>query len=284
VTGVQTCALPISVANLVGDLFQLRLGLHGREATVAIVKGTSITIIKKLNSTAHAKIRKGGQSARRYERLIEEQIEVYYKRIGVAMDSAFVNRVKGVIVGGPGPSKEDFLKMSPFNYQIKVLGSVDTGYTDEYGIREVLSKSEGILAEQETIKEKVLVDRFIKEVVGEGLATYGEKEVREAIAVRQADKVLISEGLAHVSALYKCQSCGEETRKASRDKPEESVVCPKCGSQSKLQSKELLIDELTELARQNDIKIEIISTETVEGNQFLTGFGGIGAFLRYKKR
>ncbi|MCI0564868.1 MAG: peptide chain release factor aRF-1, partial [Nitrososphaera sp.] len=47
--------------------------LDGREATVALVKGTNISIIKKLNSTAHAKIRKGGQSARRYERLIEEQ-------------------------------------------------------------------------------------------------------------------------------------------------------------------------------------------------------------------
>ena len=52
------------------------------------------------------------------------------------------------------------MKMSPFNYQIKVLGVVDTGYTDEYGIREVLSKSEGILAKQEAVKEKILIDRF----------------------------------------------------------------------------------------------------------------------------
>ena len=258
--------------------------MDGREAIVAIVKGTNITVIKKLNSTAHAKIRKGGQSARRYERLIEEAIEVFYKRVGSAMDSAFLNRVKGVIVGGPGPTKEFFMKMSPFNYQIKVLGVVDTGYTDEYGVREALSKSDGILSQQEAVKEKILVDRFIKAVVNEGLATYGEKQVRDVIASGQADMVMLSEGLTHLAATYKCPSCGEETKKSFRERPDERLVCPKCGSEARLLSKELLLDEITDLARQADMKVEIISTETVEGNQFLTGFGGIGAFLRYKTR
>jgi peptide chain release factor subunit 1 len=262
--------------------------MDGREATVAIVKGTNINIIRKLNSTAHAKIRKGGQSARRYERLIEEQIEVYYKRVGEAMDNAYLREeksiVKGVIVGGPGPTKDFFMKMSPFNYQLRVLGVVDTGYTDEYGVREVLSKSEGILSKQEAVKEKALIDRFIKEVVSDGLATYGEKQVREAILSRQAEKVLISEGLTHTSGSYKCPSCSSEWKKVFRDSPDDTAQCPKCGSAGKLQSKELLLDDLNEMARQNDIPVEIVSTNTVEGNQFFTGFSGIGAFLRYKTR
>ncbi len=262
--------------------------LDGREATVAMVKGTNITIIKKLNSTAHAKIRKGGQSARRYERLIEEAIEVYYKRVGNAMDEAYLKDekviVKGVRVGGPGPTKEYFMKMKPFNYQLKVLGVVDTGYTEEYGIREVLSKSEGILAQQEAVKEKILIDRFIKEVVNDGLAIYGEKQVRDAINSKQAEKVLLSEGLTHMVGSYKCGSCGTEEKKVSRDEPEGSAQCPKCGSQMKLQGKELLIDDLTELAKQNEIEVEIVSTNTVEGNQFFTGFGGVGAFIRYRTR
>jgi peptide chain release factor subunit 1 len=262
--------------------------LDGREAIVAIVKGTNITVIKKLNSTAHAKIRKGGQSARRYERLIEEAIEVYYKRVGESMDSAFLKdekvAVKGVIVGGPGPTKEFFMKMKPFNYQIQVLGVVDTGYTDEYGIREVLSKSESLISQQEAVKERILIDRFIKSVVNEGLATYGEKQVREAILSRQAESVLLSEGLTHLSGTYKCPSCSEETKKAFRERPDDTIPCPKCNSQAKLQSKELLIDEITDLARSQEIEVEIVSTDTVEGNQFFTGFGGIGAFLRYKTR
>jgi peptide subunit release factor 1 (eRF1) len=45
-----------------------------------------------------------------------------------------------------------------------------------------------------------------------------------------------------------------------------------------------LIDDLSTLAHQLEIPIEIVSTETVEGAQFLSGFGGLGAFLRYKSR
>jgi peptide chain release factor subunit 1 len=217
--------------------------MDGRDATLAIVAGTEINIVKKLHSTAHQKIRKGGQSSRRFERLIEEQIENYYKRIGEAIDSYFLNKVKGVIVGGPGPAKDDFMKMRPFNYQIKILGVVDTGYTDEYGVREVLAKSESILAEQEAVKEKQLVDRFIKEVVNDGLATYGKKEVEEAINSKQAEVVLLSEGL-------------------------EAEV----------------FDFFSELAKEKEIDVKVISLNTVEGAQFFNGFGGIGAFLRYRTR
>ncbi|MBU0532664.1 peptide chain release factor aRF-1 [Candidatus Micrarchaeota archaeon] len=256
--------------------------MDGREATLAIVKGTNITIVRKLNSTAHAKVSKGGQSQMRYQRLVEEQIENYYKRVGEAMDKAFLEKVKAVMLGGPGPTKEFFMKMKPFNYQIEVLGVVDTGYTDEYGVREVLAKSEGILAKQEAIKEKVLVDRFIKEAVSDGLATYGEKEVREAIETGQAEKVLLSEGLEHVSAHYRC-NCGKEDRKTFREKAEENIPC-KCGGQMKLQKEEALLDELADLARESSIEVEIVSTGSTEGAQFLTGFAGVGAILRYKNR
>lgn len=258
--------------------------LDGREAIVAIVRGTNIQVIKKLNSTAHAKIRKGGQSARRYERLIEESIELYYKRVGESMDEAFVGKVKGVVVGGPGPTKEFFMKMSPFNYQIKVMGVVDTGYTDEYGIREVLAKSEAILEKQEAVKEKILVDRFIKEIVSDGLAIYGEKQVRDAIQNKQAEKVLISEGLSYMSANYTCTGCGNADIKVSKEKLPDSIECKNCKSSMKKEEEQALIDDLSGLAHQLEIPIEIISTETVEGAQFLSGFGGLGAFLRYKSR
>jgi len=251
--------------------------MDGREATLAIVKGTNINVVKKLASMAHAKIRKGGQSARRYERLIEEQIEKYYKRVGDAMDEAFLKRVKGVMVGGPGPTKDFFMKMKPFNYQIEVLGVVDTGYTDEYGVREVLAKSESILSKQEAIKEKVLIDRFIEEVVHEGLATYGEKQVREAITIKQADRVLLSEGLEHVVGTY-ADSEGNEVKKVFRDKAPETL------EGMKLKSEAPLIEDLADLARAQNIEVEIISTNTAEGAQFLTGFAGVGAFLRYKSR
>ncbi len=221
--------------------------MDGREATLAILKGKQVKIIRTLNSTAHSKVHKGGQSARRYQRLVEESIEKYYKRIGEAMDKAFLHvKLSGIIVGGPGPAKEDFLKLKPFNYQFKILGSVDTGYTNEYGVQELMGKSSDLISEQESIKENMLVEHFMKGVVKDGLVTYGEKEVREAIKSGQAKTVLLSENL-----------------------------------QSKEGEKNLL-EDLVELSEANNIPIEFISAETSAGSQFLNGFRGIGAFLRYK--
>ncbi len=254
--------------------------MDGREATLAILRGKSVKIIRTLNSTAHAKINKGGQSARRYQRLIEESIEKYYKRIGEAMDLSFLPAgLTGVIVGGPGPAKEDFLKMKPFNYQIKVLGMLDTGYTNEYGVQELMNKSSDLIAEQEAVKERVVVSEFLRRVVKDGFVTYGEREVREAIESNKADTLLISEDLALKKFTLSCIKCGAtETKIAEKA---EGLKCS-CGGDFKITEEVLVLDELTSLAESKNIKIVLVSSETSEGSQFLVGFKGVGAFLRYR--
>ncbi len=256
--------------------------MDGRECTLAELKGTNTRILSRIRSMAHAKIRKGGQSARRFERLIEESIEYYYKHVGEHMDRYFVNTVKGVIIGGPGPAKENFVKMAPFNYQIKVLGVVDTGYTDEYGIREVMAKSGDILSEQAAIKERVIVERFIKEVVAGGLATYGEAEVRKALQSKQASQLLVSEGLTYKRAKLVDTTTGEAQFITAKSPFDLEERIKGIGGTVKVESEKPLIDDLIELAEANSIEVVVISSDTAEGAQFLGSFYGIGAFLRYR--
>jgi peptide chain release factor subunit 1 len=254
--------------------------MDGREATLAIMRGKQVKIIRTLNSTAHSKVSKGGQSARRYQRLVEEGIEYYYKRIGEAMDKAFLpNKMEGVIVGGPGPAKEDFLKMKPFNYQIKVLGMVDTGYTNDYGVQELLGKSSNLISQQETIKEKKLVGDFLRDVIRDGLVTYGEKEVRLALESGKADTLLVSEDLKLKRFTLVCTKCSKKEEKLAESA--DNLSCS-CGGKMKIESEIDILDELISLAEAKGIKIEMISSETSEGSQFNMGFKGIGAFLRYK--
>ena len=256
--------------------------LDGRECTLAELKGTTVRVLHRLNSTAHAKIRKGGQSARRYERLIEESIELYYKRVGEAMDRYFVNTVKGVIVGGPGPTKDNFVKMSPFNYQIKLLGVVDTGYTDEYGIREVMAKSGDIISEQDAIKERIIIERFIKEVVSGGLATYGENEVRKALETKQASALLVSEGVTYKRAKLVDTTSREAQFVTTKSPFDLQEKIKGIGGTVRVESETPLVDDLIDLAERQGIEINVISADTAEGAQFLGSFYGIGAFLRYR--
>ena len=258
--------------------------MDGREATIALVKGTETQIIKRIRSMAHSKIKVGGQSAMRYQRDIEEKRGAYYKKIRESANSAFQGKVKGVIVGGPGPAKEFFMKEEPLSHQLTVMGVVDTGYTDEYGIREVLAKSGDILAEQEAIKERQLVERFIKEVVTDGLATYGINEVIAAVDSKQAEVLLVSEELPFRFIEYKCLNCGHTERKITKEAKAESKNCPECNTKMDVDINEPLVDEIIDRANKRNIPVEVISTHTAEGSQFLTGFGGIGALLRYKKQ
>ncbi|MEM4255251.1 MAG: peptide chain release factor aRF-1 [Candidatus Norongarragalinales archaeon] len=221
--------------------------MDGKECTVAVLRGKTIKVLKKLESTAHQKVHKGGQSAQRFQRLAEEGIEFYYKRIGEAMD-AFLSQknFKGAIVGGPGPAKENFMKMKPFNYQIKVLGVVDTGYTDEYGLRELLEKASDLIAEQEAIVEKKLLNEFLIEAAKGGLVAWGLEGVRKALDKRQANKFIVTEGLEII---------------------EDGVN---------------VVSHLISQAEEQGIEVIFVSEETPEGQQFKGTFGGLGAFLRYR--
>ncbi|MFH1750836.1 MAG: peptide chain release factor aRF-1 [Candidatus Micrarchaeota archaeon] len=261
--------------------------LDGKEATIAVLKGKSFKIIRQLNSTAHQKVMKGGQSAARYQRIHEEVVEVYYKRIGEAMDSFLTQKnFKGVIVGGPGPAKEDFMKLKPFNYQLNVLGVVDTGYTDETGIRELLEKGSDIIQEQEAIKEKKLVNEFMKQVSTGGLATYGYFEIKAAIDKNQVSKLLVSEGLELHTIKQNCNQCGNTEEKMTEGKLDlEREACSKCAAALKIdKDKDVrdLVTELQDAAAAKGVEIEVISQETAEGEQFFGTFHGLGAFLRYK--
>lgn len=256
--------------------------MDGRECTLAELKGTNVRVLSRIRSMAHAKMSKGGQSANRIARIIEESIEYYYKHVGEHMDRYFVNTVKGVIIGGPGPTKENFVKMSPFNYQIKVLGVVDTGYTDEYGIREVMSKSGDIISEQDAIKERVIIERFIKEVVSDGLATYGENEVRKALESKQASTLLVSEGVTYKRAKLVDTTTGEAQFVTTKSPFDLQEKIKSIGGTVRVESETPLVDDLIDLAEQKGIEIKVISPDTAEGAQFLGSFYGIGAFLRYR--
>lgn len=255
--------------------------MDGKEATVAILKGKQIKVVKRLNSTAHQKVHKGGQSAARFDRLHVEGVEFYYKRIGEAMD-AFVGlkNFEGVIVGGPGPAKHDFVKMKPFNYQLKILGVVDTGYTDEFGLRETLEKSSEIIADQEAVKEKKLLDEFMKRVSTGGLALYGLNEIQDALERGQVEKLIVTEGLELWQIKQKCGGCGKERVKL-QEKPGYEEPCD-CGGKWSVIEEHDLVNALVGRAEEKGVPVELASRETAEGQQFYGTFKGLGALLRYK--
>src|SRR2546427_9910369 len=106
------------------------------EATLGLLRGKRIEVIKNLQSQVPSKHRMGGQSARRFERGHDIAVHEWYEKIGNLMTEAFLNLpdLKGIIIGGAGYSKEevatgDFL---PHEIKKKVLPTfLDAGHTED---------------------------------------------------------------------------------------------------------------------------------------------------------
>ena len=249
-----------------------------REATIGLLNGSRIELITHMTSQVPGKHGRGGQSQRSFERLIEIAAHEFFKKAGEAANEAFIStkNLKGILAGGPGPTKDYFLKEEYLRKDVmdKMLGSsVDTGYTDEYGLRELVNNCRELIANSKIAKEKKILERFFHETIKEnGLVVYGDAEVMEKLELGKASDLIIAEGLKKTR--YVCPNCGAEIEEGSKN-------CKNCSSELKTKKEEDIIHELAELASHKGVKIHFVSQNTEEGGMFVKAFGGIGALLRY---
>jgi peptide chain release factor subunit 1 len=265
--------------------------LDRREATIGVLKGKQVEALKHLTSSVPGKQRKGGQSSRRFQQLRLIAIHDFYKRIGESATEAFLpidrNDLEGILIGGPSPTKEEFVDGEFLHHELqqKVLEALDVTYTDESGLYELVDAAQERLLDLELTQEKLLMRRFMKELVSDkGLASYGEKEVRENLIMGAVDTLLLSEDLRKTRAKIGCANPGcdfseDVTRSPSSPPPEN---CPKCGSQLEISEEVDIIADLSRMAEESGSDVKIISTEFEEGAQLYRAFGGIAAILRFK--
>jgi len=216
-----------------------------RDANIAYLKGKTIVPLLKTHSEVPGKTRAGGQSAARFERLREGAKKDHFKKVADYMKEHFLKNknLKGIIVGGPGPTKYDFIDSGLITTEVKnkIIATKDLSYTGDFGLNELVEKSEDILAKEEIIAEKKIVDKFFEILsTNEGMASYGEKEVMKNLKLGAVDILLLSEELD--------------------DKT---------------------IEDFENAAKLVGTDVKIISTETREGVQ-LRDMGKVAAILRYE--
>jgi len=264
-------------------------------ATYATLQGRRLEILRQETSGVPGKTRAGGQSARRFERLREMRMQEYFRRVGEHANEAFlpIENLKGLLIGGPGPTKQDFEKGDYVNYVLKskVIDVIDTAYVGEQGVKEVVEKAPEIMRKIRYIEEREVMQEFLYEVGHDtGLATYGEEEVRRALESGAVKTLLLSEGLDIIQVTAECNACGyqeQETLKSqmltSFEQNLTGKPCPKCKAPAlNITDTQDLIENFAQLAEQTNTEVEMISDETEEGQMLKNSFGGIAAILRFK--
>jgi peptide chain release factor subunit 1 len=256
------------------------------EATLGVLRGKRINVIRNFDSLVPSKHRMGGQSAQRFERLIEIAAHEFYKKVADIATDSFYNLpgLQGILIGGPGPTKNYFMDQAFLHHELqkKVIDSYDIGYTDEYGLKELVEKAKDSLSDMDLMREKKYVTKLLEEIrKSEGsLAAYGEEEVRHATTIGQVEVLLLSEGLRKRRVELECPACGFKG-KLSVPKIPEPMPCPTCGQPVNILSDVDIVDELFELAESMGTRVELISADSEEGDMLLKAFGGIAAILRF---
>ncbi|HKZ40370.1 MAG TPA: Vms1/Ankzf1 family peptidyl-tRNA hydrolase, partial [Candidatus Hodarchaeales archaeon] len=242
---------------------------------------------------------RGGQSAPRFGRIRQGALDTFLKRVSNAAKDLFIedsNRAKliaGVIIGGPGLLKyrlaeEEYLDP---RLQEKLLKTIDIGMvSDKEGLQELVEKSQDTLAGTRFNEERVIVQKWLNLIYRDDpLAVYGEDELRRHLQAGAVDLFLGSEGMGKSRVTFQCtnqtshenqcltmSSLDVETRGITEIPP-----CKVCGASMVVQEPVVdLLEELGEIATRTGSKVEIISTETEEGQQLLH-FGGVAGVLRY---
>ncbi len=269
--------------------------VDANNATIATLQGKRLQIVRQMHSGVAGKTKAGGQSARRYERLRDMQLNEYFTRVGVHANETFlpIENLKGIILGGPGPTKYDFEKGDYLNYQLKnkILDVIDTAYVEEQGVKEIVDKAPEIMRKVRYIEEKEVMQKFLYEVGHDtGLITYGEGEVRRLLQNGAVRTVLMSEDLDLVRVTVKCGACGFEEQHTVKSKEvadfEKGLIGKPCGTckapSFTIVDKKDVVDDLAELAELSNTDVEVISGETEEGQMLKNAFGGLAAILRFK--
>ena len=260
------------------------------EACFGLATGKRIHVQEYLPSQVPSKHGRGGQSAQRFERLIEEAAHNFFKKCSEHASDYWlpmIKDLKGIIVGGPGATKEFVVNNGYFHHEIqkKIVSTMfDVGYSNESGLRELVGRAGGVMSEIELDVEKKQVEEFLREVVRTyPKATYGEKMIRMALDKGAVETLLLSEELRKRTSELRCESCNHEW-KVSLLRTDPIPNCPECKSESDsiIELSEMdVIEELSKLAQKSASKVALISVDTEEGATLYNGFGGMAAILRY---
>lgn len=271
------------------------LSLDTQEAGIGILTGDRWEVVESLTSGVAGKHRQGGQSARRFERLRDNELNEYYHRVADYAQKIFIDEynVKGLIIGGPGPTKDGFLKEEYLDYRLQnnVIAVLDSSYSGSEGVREIIDKvnEQGIMAEYRSMEEKKIVKNFMSEVyTGKGLGIYGIFDVINSLKNGYADLVLVTDDITYLRLEIKCNKCQSIQEKFIERNEFMSIKhelisrpCPNCGSQDLESVEQDIIEYLEDLSIMVGARLEVISGKTEEGAQ-LASLGKLGAILRFK--
>ena len=228
--------------------------LNHHHARLYDVSCSEVAVQEELYTQIQSKHSKGGWSQARFQRIRTGAIKRFYDEVAEALPDG------PLILAGPGQAKNEFHNQLPGHVQERVVAVIDTEMDDEPALLQASLKEAS--AHEQQHHEKLLA-RLKKEILTDGLATYGVDDVREATHNGQVEILLIEKDYRLPGWI--CERC-------QLVRPGRATTCSNCGQPV---SKVDVFEEIIEFAERTDATIEFLD------GKMLQDFGHVAALLRY---
>nr|POE61863.1 eukaryotic peptide chain release factor subunit 1 [Quercus suber] len=265
--------------------------MDGNGALFGTLSGNTREVVQKFSVDLPKKHGRGGQSALRFARLREEKRHNYVRKVAELAVQNFITadkvNVAGLILAGSADFKNDLNQSDLFDGRLsaKVVKVVDVSYGGENGFNQAIELSSETLSNVKFIQEKKLINRYFDEISQDtGKVCYGIEDTLKALEAGAADTLIVYENLEMTRWELKNSEGGQlilNTTKAQE--ADRSIFMDKdTGQEMDVVDQMPFLEWLAEKYRDFGATLEFVSDRSSEGNQFVKGFGGIGAIMRYK--
>ena len=265
--------------------------MDGNGALFGTLSGNTREVIHKFSVDLPKKHGRGGQSALRFSRLREEKRHNYVRKVAELAVQNFITNdkvnVAGIILAGSADFKNDLNQSDMFDnrLQTKVIKVVDVSYGGENGFNQAIDLASETLSNVKFIQEKKLISKYFEEISQDsGKVCYGVDDTLKALELGAAETLIVFENLEVTRWVLKASDGSEKilhTTKA-QELNREQFMDKDTGQEMEVVGSGSFLEWLAEKYRDFGTTLEFVSDRSSEGNQFVKGFGGIGAILRYK--
>ncbi|CDR45373.1 CYFA0S18e00386g1_1 [Cyberlindnera fabianii] len=264
--------------------------MDGQGTLFGLLSGNTRTVITKFTVDLPKKHGRGGQSAVRFARLREEKRHNYIRKVAEVAVQCFISNdkvnVNGLVLAGSADFKTDLNKSDLFDLRLqqKVVKIVDISYGGENGFNQAIELSAEALANVKFIQEKKLITAFFDEISQDtGKFCYGISDTMKALEAGSCETIIVYENLDVTRYVYKDSEDREIVvfHTAGTEVDKTQSLDKDTGAEMELLSEMPLLEWLAENYQNFGATLEFVTDRSSEGAQFVTGFGGIGAILRY---
>lgn len=265
--------------------------MDGNGALFGTLSGNTRDIVHKFSVDLPKKHGRGGQSALRFARLREEKRHNYVRKVAELAVQNFITNDKvncaGLILAGSADFKNDLNQSDLFDQrlQAKVIKVVDVSYGGENGFNQAIELASETLSNVKFIQEKKLINKYFDEIsLDSGKVCYGIEDTLKALELGACETLIVYENLEVTRWTLKDSEGAEVVLHTNKIQEEDrtNFMDKQTGQEMEIVDQMPFLEWLAEKYRDFGATLEFVSDRSSEGNQFVKGFGGMGAILRYK--